>query len=132
MKHFILSLLLLSGVVAKAQSKWPTITQGDTTFYLLKDSDLGGGGDEFEFTEGMYPMGLGVFQGRLYAFCHKRGEGEGWKPGTVYGFPIDNKQPQIGISYPFENHDFSADYRDHPKFKAVMEEKQRRIDNLTK
>jgi hypothetical protein len=125
MKHFILSLLLLSGVVAKAQSKWPTITQGDTTYYLLKDEDVGDG-DYFEFTEGMDPMGLGVFRGRLYSFYHKQEEGGDWNSGTVYGYPTDNKRPQLGISYPFENHDFSADYRNHPLFKATMEEKQRR------
>jgi len=127
MKHFILSLLLLSGVVAKAQSKWPTITHGDTTFYLLQDDDVGNG-DYWEFIEGMYPMGLGMFQGRLYSFRHKRGEGEGWKPGTVYGFPIDNKRPQIGISYPWENHDFVAmnEYKNSAQFKAMEEKRQGR------
>ena len=125
MKRMIFSLLLLSGVVAKAQSKWPTVQCGDTTYYLLKDEDVGDG-DYFEFTEGMPPMGLGIFQGRLYSFRHKRGEGDTWEPGTVYGFPIDNKRPQIGISYPWENHEFSTDYRNHPLFKLTQERKEKR------
>jgi hypothetical protein len=37
MKHFILSLLLLSGVVAKAQAEWPTEQRGDTTFTFIPD-----------------------------------------------------------------------------------------------
>jgi hypothetical protein len=130
MKHFILSLLLLSGVVAKAQSKWPTITHGDTTFYLLKDGDVGDG-DFFEFTEGMSPMGLGMFQGRLYTFYHDWG-GDTWRPGTVYGSPIGNKLPKIGISYPYANHVYSNDYEYSEQFKAIMERKQKRIDNVIK
>lgn len=124
MKHFILSLLLLSGVVAKAQSKWPTITQGDTTFYLLSDDEVGDG-DYFEFTKGMSDMGLGVFQGRLYGFSHDWG-GDTWKPGTVYGYPLDNKLPQIGISYPYENHVFSKDYENHPLHKFYQRQKENR------
>ena len=99
MKRMIFSLLLLSGIVVKAQSKWPEVQCGDTTYYLLDNDDVGFL-DSYVFTEGMSPMGLGIFQGRLYSFRHKRGEGDTWKPGTVYGFPIDNKSPQIGISYP--------------------------------
>ncbi len=40
MKHFILSLLLLSGVVAKAQGKWPTEQRGDTTFTFITNQNV--------------------------------------------------------------------------------------------
>lgn len=124
MKRMIFSLLLLSGVVAEAQSKWPTVQCGDTTYYLLKDDEVGDG-DYFEFTEGMSSMGLGIFQGRLYGFSHDWGS-DTWKPGTVYAYPLDNEHPQIGISYPYKNHDYSMDYSNHPLFKLTQERKENR------
>ena len=124
MKQLIFSLLFLSGVVAKAQSKWPTVQCGDTTYYLLKDDEVGDG-DYFEFTEGMSSMGLGIFQGRLYGFSHDWGS-DTWKPGTVYAYPLDNEHPQIGISYPYKNHDYSMDYSNHPLFKLTQERKEKR------
>lgn len=57
MRRMIFSLLLLSGVVAKAQSNWPTVRCGDTTYYLLDKDDVGFL-DSYVFTEGMYPMGF--------------------------------------------------------------------------
>lgn len=111
MKHFILSLLLLSGVVAKAQSKWPTITQGDTTFYLLKNDDVG---VVDEFVYNMESMGLTMIHGFTYSLYFNETD------SMVYGYPLEYQNPQIGVSYPYEKHVYNYDYRNTEAHKAVM------------
>jgi hypothetical protein len=103
MKHFILSLLLLPGVVAKAQTELPTAKVGDTTFYFIQNDyylDV----MEFEITQGMSSMGIQMIGSKTYLFRHD------WDNDLVYALPYDDVYPGVAISYPYENHTYNNRY----------------------
>jgi hypothetical protein len=94
MKHFILSLLLLSGVVAKAQAEWPTEKRGDTTFTFISDYSVI---KDFRVknTWNSYDLGFG-YDTMLYEFFVFE------ENGIVIGAPYQANCAMI--EYPMEDH----------------------------
>ena len=88
MKHLIMSLLLLTGVAAKAQN-FQEHKRGDTTFYLIPDYF-----DQFEFMAGKHSMDIGYVGDQVYRFSVHR------ETQTVFAVPVSKQWPNVGMSYP--------------------------------
>ena len=105
-----MSLLLLTGVAAKAQN-FQEHKRGDTTFYLIPDYF-----DQFELMAGKHSMDIGYVGDQVYRFSIHR------ETKTVYAVPVSKQWPNIGMSYPDSHHTHKhEDWKTTDDYKEMQE-----------
>ena len=110
MKHLIMSLLLLTGVAAKAQN-FKEHKRGDTTFYLIPDYF-----DQFELMAGKHSMDIGYVGDQVYRFSVHR------ETKTVFAVPVSKQWPNVGMSYPDSHHTHKhEDWKTTQDYKEMQE-----------